>query len=119
MLPGLPGAFCLTLWSKADRQTLNRSGAGREAELESFSCRPADVQHPHVLMAFYGGLESLWLLLTQWDSLQGQKDLQREGQPQYIADAKSLEQEERRHCLVSWEILTFKFLDLNWNLSAF
>lgn len=83
--------FCLTLLSEAvwSVQTLNQSGAGRGAELESFSCRPADVPHPHVLMAFYGSLESLWLLLTQWDSLQRQRGLQREGQPQYIADAKT------------------------------
>lgn len=57
-------------------QTLKQTEAERVAELESFSCRPADVPHPHVLMAFYGSLESLWLLLTQWDSLLGQRGLQ-------------------------------------------
>ncbi len=121
MLPGLTGSFCLTLLSEADRpvQTLNQSGAGRGAEQESFSCRPADVPHPHVLMAFYGSLESLWLLLTQWDSLQRQRGLQREGPPQYIADAKGFKQKERIRCLASGEILSFEFLDLIWNVSLF
>lgn len=65
MLPLLAGTFCLTLLTEADRavQTVWQSGAG--AEQESFSCQPADVPHPHALMAFYGGQESLWLLLTQ------------------------------------------------------
>lgn len=68
-------SFCLTLSSQTGRpvQTLNQSEAEQRAELESFSCRPADVPHPHVLMAFYGSLESLWLLLTQWDSAQRQR----------------------------------------------
>lgn len=113
--------FCLTLLSEADRpaQTLKQSGAGRGAEQESFSCRPADVPHPHVLMAFYGSLESLWLLLTQWDSLQRQRGLQREGLPQYIADAKGFKHKERRHCLASGEILTSEYLDLIRNVSLF
>lgn len=102
--------------SEADRpvQTLNQSGAERAAELESFSCRPADVPHPHVLMAFYGSLESLWLLLTQWDSLQRQKGLQREGQPQYIADATIVKDVERRCYLAAGEILTLEILDFGF-----
>lgn len=121
MLPGLRGGFCLTLLSEADRpvQTLKRSEAEQGAELESFSCQPADVPHPHILMAFYGSLESLWLLLTQWDSLQRQRGLQREGQPQYIADAKIFNLRERRHCLASEEILSFELLDSIWNVSLF
>lgn len=63
---------------KWGRQTSANTEADRVAELESFSCWPADVPHPHVLMAFYGSLESLWLLLTQWDSLQRQRGLQKQ-----------------------------------------
>ena len=90
--------FCLTLLSERGRpeQTLNQSAAEWRAELESFSCGPADVQRPHVLMAFYGSLESLWLLVTQWDSLQRQRGLQREGQPQYIADAEISKHKEKQ-----------------------
>lgn len=66
-------------------------------------------------MAFYGSLESLWLLLTQWDSLLRQKGFQREGQPQYIADATILKDVERRRYLASGEILTFEILDFIWN----
>lgn len=102
-------------WARQTDQCKHWTSLG----LDSFSCRPADAPHPHVLMAFYGSLESLWLLLTQWDSLQRQRGLQREGQPQYIADAKSLKHKKRRLCLASEAILAFESLDLIWNVLLF
>lgn len=51
----------LFVWPSSVRQT-DQGKHWTSLELESFSCRPADVPHPHVLMAFYGSLESLWLL---------------------------------------------------------
>lgn len=112
MLPGLRGSFVWPSWGRRTNQCKHWTGL----ELESLSCLPADVPLPHVLMAFYGSLESLWLLLTQWDSLHRggleRGGFQREGRPQYIADAKTLKHKERRHCEASEDILTFGFVDL-------
>lgn len=64
------------VWPSSVRHTDQSKHRG-SLELESFSCQPEDVPHLRVLMAFYGSLESLWLLRTQWDLVQTQRGLQR------------------------------------------
>lgn len=95
--------------SEADRpvQTLKQSVAERTAELESFSCWPADVPHPHVLMAFYGSLESLWLLQTSVGFTAKTDGTKEGGTSQYTAEAKPLKDQERRRF---WAYLNSKFL---------
>lgn len=56
--------FPMSLLREADGG--GRPASPSAAELCSFSCGPPTSTS---LMAFYGSLESLWLLLTQWDLL--------------------------------------------------
>lgn len=91
-------------------QTLNRSGAG--ILFMSASRRPTSTR-------LNGFLWQLGIFMASSDSVGfiaqgglGRGGFQREGRPQYIADAKTLKHKERRHCEASEDILTFGFVDL-------